>query len=101
MWIETRILFSFGPLVVERALCARWKTRDGARVPPGISRARPLPRKNETKTIETGCHFDWTKCCRCAYELLNSVIFRARVAFRCGVLMMPSLNILFLTAYLP
>jgi hypothetical protein len=40
-WIETRILFSFGPLVVERALCARWKTRNGARVPPGISRAKP------------------------------------------------------------
>src|SRR5438034_2501683 len=55
MWIETRILFSFMEsllfsfssscsafwIEVERALFARWKTRDGACVPPGISRVRP------------------------------------------------------------
>src|SRR6059036_2259736 len=33
---------------VERALCGRWKTRDGARVPPGISKAKPLSSKNSS-----------------------------------------------------
>src|SRR2546426_12102836 len=56
MWIETGILFWFMEsslfsfssscsafwIEVELALCGRWKTRDGARVPPGISRAKPL-----------------------------------------------------------
>ena len=47
MWIETRILFSFGPLVVERALWARWKTRDG-----GISRAKPLVISFRRETLQ-------------------------------------------------
>ena len=62
MWIETGILFWFMEsslfsfssscsafwIEVELALCGRWKTRDGARVPPGISKAKPLSSKNSS-----------------------------------------------------
>jgi hypothetical protein len=46
MWIETRILFSLGPLVVERALCARWVSfyRETGLIPRSASRCQMIAR---------------------------------------------------------